>query len=94
MLKKFRNKPTILYWLSPAQIMVFGFGSIILLGAFLLTLPIASNKGVWTPFIDCLFTATSSVCVTGLVVLDTSLHWSLFGKIVIILLIQIGGLDL
>ncbi|EFD05850.1 TrkH family potassium uptake protein [Peptostreptococcus anaerobius] len=92
MLKKFRNKPTILYWLSPAQIMVFGFGSIILLGAFLLTLPIASNKGVWTPFIDCLFTATSSVCVTGLVVLDTSLHWSLFGKIVIILLIQIGGL--
>ena len=62
------------------------------LGALLLMLPIASRTGEVTPFIDTLFTATSAVCVTGLIVYDTATHWTLFGQTVIILLIQIGGL--
>lgn len=84
--------PSFLYRIRPAGMMVLGFGSVILIGALLLMTPLASNSGTSTSFIDCLFTATSAVCVTGLVVVDTSLHWSVFGKIVIILLIQIGGL--
>ena len=84
--------PSFLYRIRPAGMMVLGFGSVILIGALLLMTPLASNSGTSTSFIDCLFTATSAVCVTGLVVVDTSLHWSVFGKTVIILLIQIGGL--
>lgn len=78
--------------MSTFQIIVFGFLGIILFGSVLLTLPISSNKGVWTPFIEALFTATSAVCVTGLVVQDTATYWSVFGQIIIILLIQIGGM--
>lgn len=81
-----------LYRLKPAQMMVLGFGSVILIGALLLMTPLATNSGNSTSFIDCLFTATSAVCVTGLIVVETSIHWSIFGKVVIILLIQIGGL--
>lgn len=75
-----------------ARLIAILFAFIILLGAALLTLPIASRSGISTPFIDTLFTATSSNCVTGLIVYDTYSHWSLFGQIVILLLIQIGGL--
>ena len=81
-----------LYRLKPAQMMVLGFASVILLGALFLMMPLATNSANSTSFIDCLFTATSAVCVTGLVVVDTSIHWSIFGKVVIIILIQIGGL--
>lgn len=84
--------PSILHRLSPPTIMVLGFGGIILLGAILLSLPVATNQGVHTPFLDCIFTATSAVCVTGLTVVETSLHWSDFGRTVIIILIQAGGL--
>lgn len=80
--------------LTPYQILVLGFAALILVGALLLTLPAASVSGKSTPFIDALFTSTSAVCVTGLVVLDTGTHWSLFGQIVIILLIQFGGLGI
>lgn len=76
----------------PFRIIMFGFAGIILLGALLLMLPIASRTGEVTPFIDTLYTATSAVCVTGLIVYDTATHWTLFGQVVIILLIQIGGL--
>lgn len=69
-----------------------GFLLLILLGAGLLCLPIASKSGEATPFLTSLFTATSATCVTGLVLVDTYLHWSLFGQLVIITLIQIGGL--
>ena len=55
-------------------------------------LPISSRNGTYTPFLDCLFTATSSSCVTGLVVHDTATHWSLFGQIIILIMIQIGGM--
>lgn len=77
---------------SPSQILVMGFIAVILVGSFLLMLPISSNSKAWTGFLDSFFTATSSVCVTGLVVVDTSTHWSVFGKTVIIILIQIGGM--
>lgn len=71
---------------------VLGFLFIILLGAFLLCLPISSNDGNWLAFIDSLFTSTSAVCVTGLVTVDTAVQFSIFGQIVIMFLIQIGGL--
>ncbi len=78
--------------LSSFQIISLGFFGVILLGAFLLTLPFSSKSGEWTPFINAFFTSTSAVCVTGLIVYDTATHWTLFGQIIIILLIQIGGM--
>ncbi len=77
--------------LSPAQFLALGFLAVILIGTLLLCLPFASYEG-HTSLADALFTATSATCVTGLVTLTTASHWTLFGKIVIILLIQIGGL--
>lgn len=81
-------------WLkfSPPQILVLGFAAIILVGAILLMLPISSTSGETLPFIDAFFTATSATCVTGLVVVDTGTYFSTFGQIVIMLLIQVGGL--
>ena len=78
--------------LSPAQVMVLGFSGVIFLGGLLLALPIASQDGNSIGFLNALFTATSAVCVTGLIVADTATQWTLFGQIVIISLIQIGGL--
>lgn len=78
--------------LSYTQKIVLGFLAVILLGTGLLCLPAASRDGLATPFFDCLFTATSATCVTGLIVHDTATYWSLFGQIIIIVLIQIGGL--
>ncbi|MDO4331897.1 MAG: TrkH family potassium uptake protein [Eubacteriales bacterium] len=69
-----------------------GFGLIILAGTFVLMLPFSSRSGSWTSFLNALFTATSATCVTGLVVVDTYQYWSLFGQLVILVLIQVGGL--
>ena len=80
--------------LTSFQIMILGFAGVILLGALVLMLPIATVQRVWTPFHEALFTSTSAVCVTGLVVQDTGSYWSAFGQTVILLLIQIGGLCL
>ena len=77
---------------TPARILVLGFLAVILLGAFLLTLPIATVDGQGIRFLNALFTATSAVCVTGLVVVDTGTTFTFFGQIVILSLIQIGGL--
>ena len=77
---------------TPVQILALGFAVVIVIGAILLMLPISSQSGQRTPFLDCLFTATSAVCVTGLVVVDTGTYWTYFGKTVIMLLIEIGGL--
>ncbi|GAA0397839.1 TrkH family potassium uptake protein [Paenibacillus motobuensis] len=77
---------------SPPQILVLGFAAIILVGALLLMLPISSTTGESLPFVDALFTATSATCVTGLVVVDTGTYYSTFGQVVIMLLIQTGGL--
>lgn len=79
------------HW-SSAQVILLGFGALILAGTLLLMLPISSRSGQWTSFTDALFTATSASCVTGLIVQDTATYWSLFGQFVIITLIQIGGL--
>ena len=78
--------------LSTFQIILLGFAGVILLGALILTLPISSKSHEWTSFIDALFTSTSAVCVTGLIVFDTATHWTIFGQSVILLLIQIGGM--
>lgn len=78
--------------LSSSQMIILGFVAVILLGAVLLMLPISSKTGTVTPFLDCLFTSTSAVCVTGLVIYDTAIHWTMFGQIVILVLIQIGGM--
>ncbi|HBT47207.1 TrkH family potassium uptake protein [Moorellaceae bacterium AZ2] len=78
--------------LTPTQGIVLGFAGVILVGALLLMLPISSAAGRATDFLTALFTATSAVCVTGLVVVDTGTYWSTFGQVVIALLIQIGGL--
>lgn len=76
--------------LSPTKIILFGYCAIILAATLLLMLPAASKDGA-TGFLDALFTATSATCVTGLIRFDTYTHWSLFGQIVILLLIQVGG---
>ena len=78
--------------LSPFQMILLGFAVVILLGALLLILPVASKTGGGTSFLDALFTSASAVCVTGLVVFDTATKWTLFGQIVILILIQIGGI--
>ena len=78
--------------LSSFQIITLGFAGVILLGALLLMLPISTTGENVTPFNETLFTATSAVCVTGLVVQDTGSYWSGFGQAVILALIQIGGL--
>lgn len=78
--------------LNPSQTIVAGFALIILAGTVLLSLPVAAADGQSTSFLTALFTATSATCVTGLVVVDTATHYSLFGELVILLLIQVGGL--
>lgn len=74
------------------QIIIGGFIAVILIGALLLMLPVSSKAGLITPFNEALFTSTSAVCVTGLVVQDTATYWSWFGQGIILVLIQIGGL--
>ena len=78
--------------MSAQAIIALGFFLIILIMTLLLMLPISSNTGEPTDWLTALFTATSAVCVTGLVAVDTATHWSLFGRIVVITGIQIGGL--
>ncbi|RKD32530.1 Trk family potassium uptake protein [Thermohalobacter berrensis] len=80
--------------IDPAQFLVVGFIALILIGATLLNLPIASENGKSIGFVDALFTSASAVCVTGLIVVSTPTHWSLFGEIVILILIQVGGLGI
>ena len=78
--------------MEPTQVIVIGFALIILVGAILLSMPISTQNGERIGFLDALFTSTSAVCVTGLVAVDTATYWSFFGQLVIITLIQIGGL--
>jgi len=83
-----------LYKLSPAQILVAGYFTVILTGTILLSLPMATTAAGSLGFIDSLFTATSATCVTGLIVVNTSSAFTVFGQVVIMLLIQIGGLGI
>ncbi|MGB2571923.1 TrkH family potassium uptake protein [Micromonospora citrea] len=78
----------------PAQVISTGFGAAVATGTALLSLPAATQSGQRAPLVDALFTATSAVCVTGLVTVDTGSYWSGFGQVVILLLIQVGGLGI
>jgi len=86
MFAKMRNRLTRTQWIA------VGFLIIILCGTGLLMLPVSTRGAGGTDFLSCLFTAASATCVTGLVVVDTYQNWSLFGQLVILLMIQIGGL--
>ncbi|MBQ9000070.1 MAG: Trk family potassium uptake protein [Clostridium sp.] len=88
MKKKFKRN----FKLKGVQILALGFILVILVGALILTLPISTTSGESTNFFDALFTATSAVCVTGLIVVDTGTYWNMFGQTVIMILIEIGGL--
>jgi potassium uptake TrkH family protein len=91
-----RNQRRFVLWrpTHPAQVVVAGFALAIVTGTALLMLPVATARPGGTTLLEALFTATSAVCVTGLVVVDTATHWSAFGKVVILVLIQIGGLGI
>ncbi|EIW17679.1 MULTISPECIES: TrkH family potassium uptake protein [Pelosinus] len=92
---RFANLFDISQWkLTPYQILALGFAGLIVAGALLLMTPVASTTGQGLSFIDALFTATSAVCVTGLVVVDTGTYFSIFGQMVIIVLIQAGALGI
>ena len=86
-------KPSGIKWkLTSGQIIILGFAAVILIGSLLLMLPFATQGPDSASFLEALFTATSAVCVTGLIVQDTATYWSFFGQLIIIALIQIGGL--
>lgn len=87
-----KKRPTIFD--SPTRLIVISFAVVIFIGSILLCLPFCSRDGRFTNFLDCLFTATSATCVTGLVVFDTFQKWAPFGQAVILCLIQVGGLGL
>lgn len=89
MLKKLYDKGQAL---PAASFIILTFVLISLVGGFLLSLPVSSNSGSATPFIDAWFTAVSAVCVTGQITLNTMEHWNYFGRTVIITLIEVGGL--
>lgn len=78
--------------LNGLQLLIASFALVILFGSILLSLPISSASATFTPFLNALFTATSATCVTGLVIYDTATHFNIFGQIIILLLIQVGGL--
>ena len=78
--------------ISQTQFIAYGFFLIIMTGTLLLMLPVSSRDGQVEPFLNCLFTATSATCVTGLVVADTWTQWSLFGQVLLLIMIQLGGL--
>ena len=82
------------FFSQPLRVICLSFALVILVGTILLCLPISSKSREVTPLVNSLFTATSATCVTGLITYDTFTHWSRFGQIVIILLIQVGGLGL
>ena len=84
-------------WLGrrhPTQLIVGAFAIGILVGSGLLMLPFATESGERAPFLTAIFTSTSSICVTGLVVVDTPTYWSTLGEVVIMLLVQVGGLGI
>ena len=83
-----------LHKLNTAQIITLGFAGVIILGGLLLWLPFCTAPGYHTSFTDAMFTATTSICVTGLVTVVTATHWTLAGKLIILVLIQIGGVGL
>ena len=94
MLMFIQNLQYKLHKLNTAQIITLSFAGVIFVGGLILWLPFCTAAGQTTSFSDAMFTATTCVCVTGLVTVTTATHWSLIGKLVILLLIQIGGIGL
>lgn len=92
--KNIHNKGHHLFSMAPSKLIVLSFAILILTGAILLSMPFSSKSGEWTPFINSLFTATSASCITGLVVYDTYTYWSTTGQLIILALIQTGGLGI
>lgn len=88
-----RKKLSLLYN-APARVIVFSFLVVVLIGGILLSLPFSSRDGTSTGFLSSVFTSTSATCVTGLALFDTYSHWSVFGQLVILSLIQIGGIGI
>lgn len=78
--------------ITPGQMIILSFATMIFIGACLLMLPFSTNDGKGAPFLDALFTSTSASCVTGLIMHDTAQYWSPFGQLIILILIQIGGM--
>lgn len=90
---RLEKKPIVKGWkIGWAQLIALGFAALILVGALLLCLPISSRTGEFTSPVDAAFTAVSASCVTGLITVDTATHWNAFGQVVILIMIQIGGL--
>lgn len=89
-----KNKIKHIFNISPTKLVVLSFAILIFTGTVLLSMPISSRSGEWTPFINSLFTATSASCITGLVVYDTYTYWSTAGQIIILALTQIGALGI
>ncbi|MBE6687681.1 MAG: Trk family potassium uptake protein [Ruminococcaceae bacterium] len=87
-----KNTPNIRIKLMPTQIILFGFLALVAVGTLLLMLPVSSSTGQWTDPLTACFTSVSASCVTGLVMVDTATYWSLFGQIIILIMIQTGGL--
>ncbi len=83
-----------IFKLNSTQLILGSFFVTILLGAILLSLPVSSKTNSFTDFTTCIFTATSAMCVTGLILVDTATHWSFFGQLIILILIQLGGLGI
>jgi trk system potassium uptake protein len=88
------GRPSRVGFRHPGQAIAVGFASAVVVGTLLLSSPMASSSGRRAPLEDALFTATSAVCVTGLVTVDTGTYWSGFGRAVILILIQAGGLGI
>ncbi len=86
-----KEKQSIWHSISPMKLILGGYCFIIVIGTILLALPVSSRSGEWTPISDCFFTATSATCVTGLIRYDTYTHWTLLGQLIILTMIQIGG---
>ncbi len=94
-MKKIKISPIkVKRFFTTSRIKIAGFAGVIILGAILLMMPFSSAEHIVTPFKDALFTAVSATCVTGLVVRDTATYWSLFGQIIILVMIQIGGMGI
>lgn len=94
-MKKIKISPIkVKRFFTTSRIIIAGFAGVIILGAILLMMPFSSAEHIVTPFKDALFTAVSATCVTGLVVRDTATYWSLFGQIIILVMIQIGGMGI
>ena len=88
------NKKSLLQRMTIPQTIVAIYLFLILVGSVILTLPIATNSGEWTPFIDAVFTTTSAISITGQTTVNTAEHWNLFGQIIVIIWIQIGGIGI